>query len=186
MSGQVVLQTLNRHGEINQIRVGDELAPGQPFIKIIDPTGMLLDATMSQTESELLHIGQAARVRFDAFPEIQLNGRVRSIGALAVSGRRVNYYVRRVPVRVEIQEHDSRVLPDLTASADVVVGENETGVIVPREAIVEHEGKSMVFVKEADAFEPRAVEVGGFNSTHAAVVAGLSGGEELSLETHGN
>ena len=186
MSGQVVLQTLNRNGEIKQLRVGDQVAPAQPFMKIIDPRDMLVDATMSQTESELVRIGQAARVRFDAFPEIQLKGLVRSVGALAVSGRRVNYYVRRVPVRLEIQERDPRVLPDLTASADVVIAENEAGIIVPREAIVEHEGKSLVYVKEAESFEPREVELGGVNSTHAAVVAGLSGGEELSLEPHGN
>ena len=182
MSGQVVLQTLNRHGEMNQIKVGDQIAPAQPFMKIIDPGDMLLDATMSQTESELLRIGQPAKIRFDAFPDIVLRGKVRAVGALAVSGRRVNYYVRRVPIRLQIEENDPRIIPDLTASADVVITEAESGVIVPREAIVEHEGKSLVFVKQAEAFERREVEVGGLNSTHAAVVAGLSGGEELSLE----
>jgi HlyD family secretion protein len=185
MDGQVVLQTLRRHGEMNQIKLGDQLAPGQPFLKVVDASSMLLDATMSQAESEIFRIGQRARVRFDAFPEIALGGRVESVGALAVGGRRTNYYVRSIPVRLSIEGSDSHVIPDLTASADVVVDEDRDGIIVPREAVLERAGKAVVYVKQAETFAPREVEVGGQNTTRAAIVSGLAEGEEVALDPRG-
>ena len=185
MNGQVVLQTLRRHGEMNQIKLGDELAPGQPFLRVVDSSNMLLDATMSQAESEIFHIGQRATVRFDAFPEIVLSGQVESVGALATGGRRTNYYVRSIPLRLKIAGGDARVIPDLTASADVVVDDDQAGIILPREAVLERAGKAVVYVKQAETFTPREVEVGGQNNTRAAIVSGLAEGEEVALDPHG-
>lgn len=185
MNGQVVLQTLRRHGEMNQIKLGDELAPGQPFLKIVDSSDMLMDASMSQSESELFHIGQRARIRLDAFPGVSLNARVESLGAIAVSGRRTNYYVRTIPLRLAIEDSDSRVIPDLTASADVILDEGEDGVVVPREALLERGSKSLVYVKEAETFSPREVGVRRQNATQAAIVSGLAGGEEIALDPRG-
>ena len=71
---------------------------------------MQLDAMMSQVESETIRLGQRATVRFDAFPDIVVKGRVQGVGALAIGGRRVNFNVRNVPVRVAIDTVDPRVI----------------------------------------------------------------------------
>ena len=100
MDGMVVMQTAYRGGDLYQIEVGDRLSPGQPFMRVVDPASMQLDAVMNQTESEMVRLGQRATVRFDAFPEIVIKGRVQAVGALAIGGRRVNFNVRGVGVRV--------------------------------------------------------------------------------------
>ncbi len=182
MNGMVVMQTTYRGGEMNQIRVGDRLSPGQPFMRVVDPASMQMDATMSQAESELIHLGQRATVRFDAFPDIVVKGRVQAVGALAVGGRRVNYYVRRVPVRLRLDAVDPRVIPDLSASADVATSEPADGLIVPREALTETGGKTVVYVKHGEAFVPREVALAGATSTQAAVVSGIQEGEEVALQ----
>jgi HlyD family secretion protein len=185
ISGTVVLQTLRRHGEMNQVKLGDELSPGQPFLRVVDSSDMLLDATMAQSEAGLFRIGQRARVRFDAFPEITLPARIEALGAIAVSGRRTNYFVRTVPLRLAIEAGDPRLIPDLTASADVVIGEGGEGLIVPREALLERAGKAVVYVREAETFAPREVAVAGQNSTHAAIASGLTEGAEVVLDPRG-
>jgi len=114
ISGRAVVRSIFRNGEQAQVRVGDELNVGQTFLRIVDASNMNLETSMNQAESELVRVGQRALIRFDAYPEIRLNGKVVSVGTIAVGGRRVNYYVRRVPVRIAIQEQDPRVLPDLT------------------------------------------------------------------------
>ena len=85
-SGMVVLQTRYRNGQQDQIKLGDELAPGQPFMRIVEPNSLLLDATMNQAESEDIRLGQKAVVRFDAFPDLVLHGHVTAVGAIAMSG----------------------------------------------------------------------------------------------------
>jgi HlyD family secretion protein len=182
IGGMVVLQTVYRAGEPGQIKVGDQLSPGQLFLRVMDTGSMQLDATINQAEAELVRIGQPADLRFDAFPGLTLNGRVESVGSLAVGGRRLNYNVRGIPVRIGIEESNTRVIPDLTASADIQVADPVDGILLPREAVHETDGKNVVYVKQAGAFVPRAVEIGAANDTQVAVTSGVRAGDEVSLE----
>jgi multidrug efflux pump subunit AcrA (membrane-fusion protein) len=101
---------------------------------------------------------------------------------MAGSGRRVNYYVRRVPVRIAIDGKDPRVLPDLTAAADVVLQEDEDALLIPREAVQENGGKSVVLVKQGEAMVAREVGIGGYSNTLASIVSGLQAGDEVALQ----
>jgi multidrug efflux pump subunit AcrA (membrane-fusion protein) len=182
MDGMVVMQTTYRGSDMYQIQVGDRLSPGQPFMRVVDPASMQLDATMSQAESELVRLGQRATVRFDAFPDIVVKGRVQAVGALALGGRRVNFNVRNVAVRVAIETVDPRVIPDLSASADIATAPPAGGLIVPREALSESGTKTIVYVKQGAAFIPREVEISGTTNTQAAIVSGIQEGEEIALQ----
>src|SRR4051794_19664278 len=107
-SGQLVLRSLYRNGEQTQIRLGDEVAAGMAIAKVVDLSSMQLDASISQTEAEMVKLGQKALIKFDAYPGLELGGKVEAVGMMASSGRRTNYYVRRVPVRIAIEAADSR------------------------------------------------------------------------------
>jgi len=181
IDGLVVMQTIYRGGQMNQIKVGDQVNPGQPFMRVVDPASMRLDGAMSQSDSELLRLGQAATVRFDAFPDVVVRGRVAGVGAMAYSPRRINYWVRQVQVRVALDSQDARVIPDLTASADVEVADPAEGMIVPREAVVENEGKLLVYVKREGAFTAQEVEIAGSTNTQVAVTRGIQAGDEVAL-----
>jgi len=182
IGGMVVLQTAYRGGEPRQIQTGDQLSPGQTFLRVMDTGSMHLDASINQSEAELVRIGQSADLHFDAFPGLNLNGRVESVGSLAVGGRRLNYYVRRVAVRIGIEESNSRVIPDLTASADIQIARPVDGILLPREAVHETDGRNVVYVKEAGVFVPREVEIGASNDTQVAVTSGVQAGDEVALE----
>jgi HlyD family secretion protein len=182
MDGMVVMQTSYRGGQMNQIQVGDRLSPGQPFMRVVDPASMELDATMNQAESEIVRLGQRAIVRFDAFPDIVVKGHVQAVGALATGGRRVNFNVRNVAVRLVLETVDSRVIPDLTASADVATSAPAAGLIVPREALGGSGDKTIVYVRQGDAFVPREVEIAGTTNTEVAVASGIQEGEEIALQ----
>ena len=182
MTGMVVMQSVYRGGEMNQIKVGDQLFPGQPFLSVVDPNSMQLDASMSQAETELIRLGQHGTVHFDAFPDIVLQAKVQAVGALAIGGRRLNYYVRRVPVRLTIETLDPRVIPDLSASADVATGKPADGILIPREAISQVTGQAVVYVKQGEGFVAHNVQLAGENSTQVAVRSGLEEGQEIALQ----
>src|ERR1035437_8862031 len=57
MDGIVVMQSIVRNGEFGQIREGDQVAAGQPFVSIVDPTSMVLNATVNQVDAEKLRLG---------------------------------------------------------------------------------------------------------------------------------
>lgn len=180
--GLFVVQTIFRGGDSQAIQAGDQLSPGQPFAKIVDPRTMQLEAQINQAETSELRIGQTVEVAFDAFPGLKLPGSIYSIGALAVSGGRSGYYIRAVPVRVAIQGADARVIPDLSASGDVQVSQTEADVRIPLGALRTEGGQHVAWVKTPQGFEKRPVEVAARNNTFAAVSQGLRAGDEVRLD----
>lgn len=180
--GLFVVQTIFRGGDSQAIQAGDQLSPGQPFAKIVDPRTMQLEAQINQAETSELRIGQTVDVAFDAFPGLKLPGSIYSIGALAVSGGRSGYYIRAVPVRIAIQGADARVIPDLSASGDVQLGKNDGGVRVPLAALRTEGGKPVAYVRTTQGFEKRPVEIAARNNTFAAIASGLRAGEEVRLD----
>ncbi len=181
MDGLVVLQTIFRGGEMVQISEGDQLRPGQPFMKIVNPSSMQVEGNVNQTESSSLRVGQPADVALDAFPGLKLKGKVYSIGALAVGGWRQQYYIRNVPVRIAIDGSDPRLIPDLSAAGDVTIAKQENGLLVPLSAVHTENGKTFVWVKRGDQFQRSEVELGLRNNTRAAVISGLSADDDVRL-----
>jgi multidrug efflux pump subunit AcrA (membrane-fusion protein) len=182
LGGMIVMKPIYRNGEQGQVQVGDLVFPGQLFMRIVNLSEMELQTTINQAESELLKIGQRADIRFDAYPDLLMKGKVTAVGTMAASGRRVNYYIRRIAVRIALEGTDPRVIPDASASADVVVGEDADSIIVPRQAVVTEDGKPVVYVKRDGTFSPREVEIGKYSNTEASVISGLEAGEEVALE----
>ena len=76
------------------------------FMKVVDLSQMQVDGYISQTDTELVRLGQKAVVRFDAYPGLILEAKVEAVGMMATSDRRVNYNVRRVPVRIALESTD--------------------------------------------------------------------------------
>jgi HlyD family secretion protein len=181
MDGLVVMSQIWRGNEMGQVQVGDRVFPGQGFMKIVNTRTMQVEGTVNQAESSQFRVGQDARVKLDAFPGLEFPGKVYSIGALAAGGWRQSPYIRNVPIRVKIEGSDPKLIPDLSASADVVIEKAEGKLLVPRSAIREEEGKTVAYVKAGDTWERREVTVGPQNETHAVALAGLTNGEEVRL-----
>ncbi len=181
IGGLVVMQSVWRSGDFGQIQEGDQVWPGQPFMKIVDTRSMQVEARINQVESEDVRIGQPATVNFDAFPGLHLNGKVYSVSAMGVGGWRDDYYIRTLPVVISIQGGDSRVIPDLSASGDILLGRKENALIAPREAVRSEGGKQVVYAKRGDGFTAREVRVGESNNTQVEILAGLRAGDEVAL-----
>jgi len=182
IDGLAVMETFRRAGEWAQIKQGDQVAPAQPFMKIVDTNSMLVQASASQVESEDVRLGQSAHITFDAYPGLKLNARVANIGAIATPGPRVNYFLRSVPVFLSILDQDNRVIPDLSTSNDIVLEEQENAELIPLEAVESKDGKSFVRVKSGDGYETREVTLGASDNLRIAVDKGVREGEEVALD----
>ena len=183
VSGLAVMETVWRGGDMGQVQEGDEVDPGEPFMKIVDTASMMVEGTINQADGELLRIGQPAEVGFDAFPGLRLKGRVQSVGALAVGSWRQNYYIRNIPVKITLDSQDSRVIPDLSAFGNVVLFRKEDALIVPAEAIQTAGGEPVVYVRSGTQFSRRKVQLGAQNNTQVEILAGVSAGEAVALQT---
>jgi HlyD family secretion protein len=169
-------------GDQVTVAVGDRMGPGQPVMKIINPQKMMVEGTVNQAEVTRLRIGQEAVIGLDAFPEATFRGKVYSIGAIGVGSRRENYYIRNIPVTVIIENADRRVIPDLSAFANVLVDSQPDVLLVPSSAVGEQDGKHFVYVRTPKGFEKREVKAGQSNGVQTAILEGLKEGDVVRAQ----
>lgn len=189
MDGLVVVQNTFRSGDFGPIRQGDQIYPGMMFMQVVDQSSMIINAAVNQVDVQHLRLGQRAKIRFDAFPGLELPGRLVTIGAITKSAGMRGSFKKEVSVRLRLDRLDPRIIPDLSVSADVVLEEEESATVVPAEAVMSDssvagaEPKPFVLVRNAaGAWERREVQLGLVSNTHAAIRGGLKPGEAVALE----
>jgi multidrug resistance efflux pump len=118
-AGLVVIKRVYRNGTFVELVEGDEVRPGTPIVDIVDTSVMQVRARVNQADAGLLRSGQRARIGLDGFPELSFDGRIESVTPLATTSRLSNR-VRSFTAVVSIQGTHPQLLPDLTASVEVV------------------------------------------------------------------
>jgi multidrug resistance efflux pump len=184
IDGIVVMQTMFRGGEFGQIQKGDQVSPGQPFMSIVDPSSMVMSATINQVDSEVIRVGMKARVHLDAYPDLDLGASVISVGAMTSTGMWRANYVKAIPVRLKLSQMDPRVIPDLTGSADVILTTQQHAAVAPLESVFRDAPgeQSYVFVRGPSGYEKRVVDLGMASHIVAGVRSGLRPGEVVALQ----
>ena len=182
MNGIVVMQSIVRNGEFGQIREGDQIAAGQPFMQIVDPSSMVLNATVNQVDAERLRLGMKAIVRLDAYPEVEVPGTLIGIGAMAKTSAFRASWVGEIPIRLKIEKVDPREIPDLTGSAEIVVNTERNTLIAPRAAVFDEESGPVVFVQGPEGFIMKKIELGLPAFTTVSVRSGLQKGDVVALQ----
>ena len=182
VDGLVVMQNTFRGSEFDQIKQGDQLFPGQPFMQIVDPSSMIVKANASQVDVEKIRIGQAARIRFDAFPDLELPARVHSVGTVARASRSRPDWVKEMSVVLKLEKMDPRVIPDLSVSADVLLESEQASAVIPLEGLFQDEaGRPYVWLQTSNRWQKRSVETGLANGTVVGIRSGLRDSDIIAL-----
>lgn len=184
IDGIIVMRSTWRGGEQGQIEKGDDLRSGQPFMQIVDTDSMVVNASINQVDSEMIRIGTKARVRFDAYPDLELPATVFAIGAITKAAGWRAAFVKEIPVTLKLQRTDPRVIPDLSVSVDLVLGAEKQVVVAPLESIFRDgpDARPFVFVRGPGGWERREVELGLSSYITAAVRSGLTPGELIARQ----
>ena len=182
MDGIVVMQSIVRNGEFGQIREGDQVAAGQPFVSIVDPTSMVLNATVNQVDAEKLRLGMKSVIHLDAYPDIELPGTLVGIGAMAKASTFRARFVGEIPIRLKLEKTDPRVIPDLTGSAEIILNVERNTMIAPLSSVFAEEGGSYVFVQGSEGWIKKKVELGLPSFTMVAIRSGLQKGDVIALQ----
>ena len=182
MDGIVVMASIVRNGEFGQIREGDQVNAGQPFVTIVDPRSMVLNATVNQVDAERLRLGMYAAIRLDAYPDVELPGTLIGIGAMSKASAFRGSYVGEIPVRIKIAKADSRLIPDLTGSAEIVLSSERNALLLPRTAVFDEADGRYVFVQGPEGWIRRKVDLGLTSFTTAAIRSGVQKGDTVALQ----
>ncbi len=178
IDGLVVLNPIWKGGGMGEAEEGDQVWAGLSFMQVVDPSIMQVRVRVNQLDVPYLHVGQTAGIHLDAYPEMNLSGRLDQLAAIGLSGG-LSRSVRSFGGLFTIEGSDARLMPDLSASIDVALDRQPNVLLVPRDALVKRDGKAWVYVKRALGFEKQAVETGDEDDLEVVVRSGLEPGMEV-------
>jgi HlyD family secretion protein len=126
LDGVVVLNTIWKQGTMGEVQEGDQVRPGVPFMQVVDPSAMQVRVLANQEDFPGLGVGDTAKIRLDAYPELTFQGKVDQLAPIAEGGD-FSSKLRSFVVIVAIQGHDPKLMPDLSAAVDVALPETADG-----------------------------------------------------------
>ena len=126
---------------------------------------------------------QPVEAVLNAYPDWRIPGEVIAIIPTADRSKAT------VKVRIALKEKDPRIVPEmgvrvsfLDAQADAATVEDQTstsGVLVPNEALVQHNGADMVYVVSGGRATSTRVQIGEVRSRYTRIASGLAIGETV-------
>ena len=126
LDGVVVIDTIWKEGTMGEAQEGDQVGAGVPFMQVINPSAMEVRVLANQEDFPSLQIGQTAKVRLDAYPEMVFQGKVDQMAPIAVAGD-FSSKMRTFVVIISIQGNDPKLMPDLSAAVDVNLTKQNVG-----------------------------------------------------------
>ena len=120
LDGVVVLNTIWKQGTMGEVQEGDQVRAGVPFMQIVNPVTMQVRVLANQQDYPSLQIGQKAKVRLDAYPDLVFPAKLDQMAPIGEGGD-FSSKLRSFVVIVSITGNDPRLMPDLSAAVDVDV-----------------------------------------------------------------
>ncbi|MCC6521173.1 MAG: efflux RND transporter periplasmic adaptor subunit [Polyangiaceae bacterium] len=158
--------------------VGAPVTAEQTLATIADLGEVWFLARVFERDLGRLVVGAAAEVALNAYPDEHFAGKVEYLS------RKVDPAARTVVARVRLTNRGDMLRLGLFGTARVGTGEGAAQtLVVPRSALTEIAGKSVVFVREADGdFEVHEIVLGDAALGRVSVLNGLDEGEEVVVD----
>lgn len=154
--------------------LGEQVGAGDPVLELLDPSVVWIEVPVF--ERDLSRLDQRTRAFFTtpAAPGKEYAGRLIDAGGV------VNRETRAVTVVFEVPNPDRALRVGLQANVRLDSDQRADVLMVPREAVVEGEGKRFVYVLvSGEDFQRREVVVGDEYGEQVAIVSGLKAGERV-------
>jgi len=126
LDGVVVLNTIWKQGTMGEVQEGDQVRPGVPFMQVVNPATMQVRVLANQQDFPSLQVGQTAKVRLDAYPDLVFPAKLDQLAPIGEGGD-FSSKLRSFVVIVSISGNDPKLMPDLSAAVDVDITKQSGG-----------------------------------------------------------
>jgi RND family efflux transporter MFP subunit len=153
---------------------GEQVRSGEPILEIVSLDVVWVEAPVF--EKDLGHITKDVDAVFSttAFPDENFRGRLVNIGAV------VDEQTRAAKAVFEVNNTAGKLRLGMQANLRLGIGDKRAVLLVPKEAVLDNEGKKIVYVlRTGEEFERRDVVVGDEYGDKLAIISGVAAGERV-------
>ena len=165
-----VIRKLRDVGEFLTIGVTSIGDPGTAVVTLADLGEMFVNLDINETEIHKVAVGDVAIVAPEALRNRRYLADVTEVAATA------NRQKGMVSAKLRVRAPDGKLKPDMTATVSFLAGEPKGDIqvlpAVPSSAIVERQGRQVVFVMENDRVTATPVEARDDGEGYAALLGG--------------
>jgi RND family efflux transporter MFP subunit len=161
-----------------EITPGAVVEAGSRLISVVNTERLWLEAKVYESDAPRVERSSGASFTVAGFDTEfvigEKNGRRIAVGAV------VDRVTRTVPVIFEFENPEGRLKPGMFAKVDLLTGETLRGVAVPDSAIVDDNGRPVVFaMQDGENFYKRVVRPGARSGGLVQILEGLKEGERV-------
>jgi RND family efflux transporter MFP subunit len=140
---------------------GASVGPNSPVASVVDIRTVRMVANLVERDSKRVPPGTNAAVEVDAFPGEKFQGRVSRVAPV------FDPATRTAEMEIEIPNSNYRLKPGMYARVQLTVDSNANALTVPRNALVEIDGKPGVFIASSGGGGGRGGGQGGGQASAA-------------------
>lgn len=145
----------------------------KPLFTVADLSTVWVELSLYPRDVAKVRVGQKVRVKGADIPQPG-DG---TVVYVAPFGSAAN---QTLSARVLLDNAERRWAPGLYVTAEVTLTEAAVPLAIRSEALQNLEGKNVVFVLDADGFEPRLVQLGRSDGDRTEVLSGLAAGDKYA------
>jgi HlyD family secretion protein len=174
--GLILLQR-NDAGDLP--KPGTSLWPDSAIADIPEVARMDAEVFVLEVDSSGLEVGQPVDVVIASRPDAVVHGKIDKIDRIA-KPRDQSVPVQYVSATVALDHTDRDVMKiGQRVKATIALG-GDDAIVVPRLAVFDHDGKSFVYRRGTNGFEPVDVELGATTLGSVAITRGLADGDVIA------
>ena len=156
--------------------IGATVGSDASVFKIVDLSSVWIDANVFEKDLSRVRLGEAVKVTVPAMANASFMGRVILISSI------VDPDTRTVKVRTEVANPGGQLKPDMFANVEIITAGKASAITIPLAAVLDDDGKSVVFVADGNEYKKREVTLGLTSNDRVEVVQGLTGGEKVVVK----
>ncbi len=179
---QTITSRFEMKSPLTGIVVERNVTPGQSIggdssqvlFTVADLDMLQVVADVYERDLALVKERQSAKVSVEAYPDVSFPATVTTIGDV------VDPTSRTIKLHALVNNKDHRLKPEMFARLHLQVGESTQLLLIPREAVLEEDGKQFVYVVEGiDHYVKREVHVSTISPNQVRVLEGLASGQRI-------
>lgn len=158
---------------------GMRFMPGEVLYQVADLSSVWVVADVFEQDIGLVKAGAKARVKIDAYPEKQFEGKITYVYPT------LNGSTRTVPVRVELPNPGLLLKPAMFAQVELSAFQKSSVVTVPTSSVIDSGLRQVVLVQKGEGrFEPRDVKLGARSDHYVEIREGVKEGEPVVVSAN--
>lgn len=161
-------------------KVGDSVWRGEKVLEIPDLTKMMARGEVAEADAGRIAVGQTARFRLDAHPDVAFEGTIESIWS-TVQKRSWRDPVKVVRLDLALEETDpQRMRPGMRFRGTIETERIEKALVVPAEAVFLKDAGPVAFRRRTFGWERVPLELGRRTTEAVEVLGGLTEGDRVA------